>query len=258
MRFFCTLASGSSGNAALYCDGAARILIDAGTNCKHIRTALGQLGLSLADISHILITHTHSDHVSALPVLLRHTGAPILCSAGACGELRAIPGAERACAFSEGEELDLNGVRVRAFPTLHDSPGSVGYILGEGQAAVGYCTDLGRVTPEVMEALEGAPTVALESNHDVGLLRSGPYPQFLKQRILSDRGHLSNESCARAVEWLVQKGARRLVLAHLSERNNTPRHAAAETDLALYRVGAQDDVRVTVAPRRAPMQPVML
>ncbi len=258
MRFFCTLASGSSGNAALYCDGSARILIDAGASCKHIRTALGQLGLALGDISHILITHTHSDHVSALPVLLGHTEARLICSAGAYGGLRAISGADRAVAFDEGEEMDLNGVRVRAFPTLHDSPGSVGYILGEGEAAVGYCTDLGRVTAEVMQALRGAPTVVLESNHDVGLLRGGPYPQFLKQRILSDQGHLSNESCARAVETLVQHGTRRLVLAHLSERNNTPRHAAAETDLALYRVGAQDDVRVTVAPRRAPMQPVML
>ena len=258
MRFFCTLASGSSGNAALYCDGSSRILIDAGTNCKHIRAALGELGLTLGDISHILITHTHSDHVSALPVLLRHSGAQLICSMGAYGGLRSLPGGERAVAFEEGEEMDLNGVRVRAFATPHDSPGSVGYILGEGKAAVGYCTDLGCVTPEIMDALRGAPTVTLESNHDVGLLRSGPYPQFLKARILSDQGHLSNESCARAVETLVQQGTRNLVLAHLSERNNTPRHAAAETDLALYRIGVRNEVSVTVAPRRALMQPVML
>lgn len=258
MHYFCTLASGSSGNAALYVSGDACILVDAGTNCKTIRTALAALDLKPADLTDILITHTHSDHVSALPVLLGHTGARLWCSAGAHGELCAVAGDERPQPLEVGCEYEISGVRVRAFATLHDSPGSVGYILGEGQSTIGYCTDLGCVTDEVMDALSGVPTLVIESNHDVDLLRSGPYPYFLKKRILSDIGHLSNHSCACALEMLVQKGARRVVLAHLSEKNNTPRHADAESRLALYRLGAQDDVSLTVAPKRGLCGPLML
>ncbi len=258
MHYFCTLASGSSGNAALYVSGRARILIDAGSNCKTIRAALALLDLKPADLTDILITHTHSDHVSALPVLLGHTGAQLWCSPGARDELCAAAGEERPQALEVGREQSISGVRVRAFATLHDSPGSVGYILGEGAGAVGYCTDLGCVTGEVLEALAGVPTLVMESNHDVDMLRSGPYPYFLKKRILSDTGHLSNRSCASALETLVQKGARRVVLAHLSEKNNTPRHADAESRLALYRLGAQDDVALAVAPRRGLCGPLML
>ncbi len=258
MQYFCTLASGSSGNAALYVSGSARILVDAGTNCKHIRTMLAGLDLQPADLTDILITHTHTDHVSALPVLLGHTGARLWCSSGAYDELCRLAGDERPTAFETGGELDLGGVRVCSFATRHDSPGSVGYILGEGNGAVGYCTDLGCVTEEVLSALSGAPTLILESNHDVDMLRAGPYPYYLKARILSDTGHLSNECCARALETLVQKGARRVVLAHLSDKNNTPRHADAEARMALYRLGAQDDVSIDVAPRRAALRPVAL
>lgn len=258
MQYFCTLASGSSGNAALYVSGNARILIDAGTNCKTIRTALAQLDIAPADLTDILITHTHSDHVSALPVLLGHTGAQLWCSTGAYDELCGVAGDERPAALEVGREYEISGVRVRAFATLHDSPGSVGYILGEGAGAVGYCTDLGCVTAEVFNALSGVPTVVMESNHDVDMLRSGPYPRFLKARILSDTGHLSNHSCACALETLVQKGTRRVMLAHLSDKNNTPRHADAESRLALYRLGAQDDVSLTVAPRRELCGPVAL
>ncbi len=258
MQYFCTLASGSSGNAALYVSGRARILIDAGTNCKHIRAMLAGLDINTAELTDILITHTHTDHVSALPVLLKHTGARLWCSSGAYGELCSLVGSARPQCFETGEELDLNGVGVRSFATPHDSPGSVGYILGEGGSAVGYCTDLGRVTPGILEALSGLPTVALESNHDVDMLRAGPYPYSIKARILSDTGHLSNHSCACALEALVQKGTRRVVLTHLSDKNNTPRHADAEARLALYRQGAQDDVSIAVAPRRAALEPVAL
>ena len=126
MELFCTLASGSSGNTALYVSGQARILIDGGTTTKHIRTELSTLGLTLSDLTHILITHTHSDHISALPVLLAHTQAKLLCSRGAHSELCDKVGEYRPECFEQDELLDLCGVPVQPFATLHDSPGSVG------------------------------------------------------------------------------------------------------------------------------------
>ena len=258
MQYFCTLASGSSGNAALYVGNRARILIDAGTSCRYIRTMLRALGLDASELTDIVITHTHTDHISALPVLLGYTGARLWCSEGAWGELCRIAGDERPQAFSVGQTLALEDVSVRAFPTMHDSPGSVGYILGEGASAVGVCTDLGCVTPQVLDALAGVRAAAVESNHDTELVRTGPYPAFLKARILSDSGHLSNEACASLVEKLARTGTRRFVLAHLSEKNNTPRHAERAAHAALCRLGAQDDVGVCVAPRRGALEPVLL
>ncbi len=250
MTSFYSLASSSSGNCSVYCGGGRVILIDAGTNTKYIRGALGQLGLCLGDVTDILITHTHTDHISALPVLSKHCKAPVLCSRQAHPLLLPHCNHEEVGTFVPGEAFWLGEVRITPFATPHDSPGSCGFTLECEAGKLAYCTDLGCVTPAIYGHLKGARTVFLESNHDVYMLKNGEYPYYLKQRILSDRGHLSNDAAAETACALVEDGAERVILAHLSEHNNTPRCALRETREALEKMGALGAVEVTAAPKR--------
>ena len=253
MVYFTTFASGSSGNCAFYADGKTRILIDAGTNAKHISAQLGVLSLKLSDLTHIVITHAHSDHISALDVLGKHTRAQIICSDNTAWHLPFD-----VQTFAPGQALCLGSCAVQTFKTPHDADGSCGYILGEGAARVACFTDLGCMKDDIFNALCGVPTVLLESNHDVQMVLSGRYPYFLKRRILSENGHLSNADCAKTVARLAESGLRNLILAHLSENNNTPLHAIAENSLALRQAGAERQVSLSVAPRKQCMQPLLL
>lgn len=255
MTYFCTLASGSSGNSYLYVSDRACILIDAGTNAKYITAALAKLNLTPSDLTHILVTHGHSDHVSALAVLLKRTGAQVYCTWETAGHIR-FPEGRRAQIFMPGERLCLPGCPVQTFATPHDIPGSCGFVLGEGSSRVAVCTDLGVMTGEIFSHIQGCALVCLESNHDEVLLKSGPYPYQLKQRILSDFGHLSNSACSRVVVRLAETGTRKLILAHLSRENNHPRLALATTLDALRLAGIQADVQV--APAMEPGEPVLL
>ena len=255
MTYFCTLASGSSGNCHLYVTDRVCILIDAGTTAKYITAALAKLGLTPTDLTHILVTHGHSDHISALPVLLKRTGAPVWCSWETAGNIR-FPEGRRAQIFMPGQRLDLDGCPVQTFATPHDIPGSCGFVLGQGSARVGLCTDLGEMTGEIFSHLQGCALVCLESNHDEVLLKNGTYPYHLKQRILSRRGHLSNEACSRVAVRLAQTGTRQLILAHLSRENNHPR-LALETTLEALRL-ADSGAEVHIAPASEPGEPVLL
>lgn len=249
LDIFCTFASGSGGNAALYASRSAKILVDAGTSTKYIAHCLGTLGLALTDLTHVLITHGHSDHTGALPVLGKHTRARLVCSEDTFYTLD--PTGWEADVFTPGEFFDLNDVLVKSFVTPHDAMGSCGYVLGEGDKRVAYCTDLGDMLPSIEEAIRGSRTVVLESNHDIHMLKNGPYPPSLIKRILSPNGHLSNADCARTVASLAQSGARRVILAHLSEENNTPRLAFETNSDALTAAGVREAVKLAVAPVRS-------
>lgn len=255
MTYFCTLASGSSGNCHLYVNDRVCILIDAGTNAKYITAALAKLNLTPTDLTHILVTHGHSDHVSALAVLLKRTGAQVYCTWETAGHIR-FPEGRCARIFMPGERMELDGCPVQTFATPHDIPGSCGFVLGQGSSRVAICTDLGTVTGEIFSHLQGCTLVCLESNHDEVLLKGGPYPYHLKQRILSDRGHLSNAACSRVAVRLAQTGTRKLILAHLSRENNHPRLALATTLDALQQ--AEIAAEVLVAPAMEPGEPVLL
>jgi phosphoribosyl 1,2-cyclic phosphodiesterase len=255
MTYFCTLASGSSGNCCLYVSDSVRILIDAGTTAKYITAALAKLGLTPTDLTHILVTHGHSDHIGALPVLLKRTGAQVCCTWETAGYIR-FPEGCRPRIFMPGERLDLPGCPVQTFATPHDICGSCGFVLGEGECRVAVCTDLGEMTGEIFSHLQGSRLVYLESNHDEVLLKNGPYPYPLKLRILSDRGHLSNEACGQVVVRLVRTGTNRLILAHLSKENNHPRLALETTLEALRCAGLTAEV--TVAAAAEPGDPVLL
>lgn len=257
MTYFCTLASGSEGNAALYVSGRQRILIDAGKNTRYLSDCLRQLALSAADLTHILITHSHGDHVSALPVLLKHTRATLVCSHETFTAIaERLPMGVPVLLFTPGEGFSLGEVPVKTFATSHDAPGSCGYVLGAGREQAAVCTDLGTMNGEQFESIRGSRVVLLECNHDAELVKNGPYPYPLKARILSDQGHLSNKFAAKVAARLCQSGTATLLLAHLSAENNTPRLALEAVREALAREGLEAEVRV--APRCAPGEPVLL
>lgn len=248
MTYFCTLASGSEGNAALYVSGRQRILIDAGKNTRYISDCLRQLALGTADLTHILITHSHSDHVSALPVLLKHTRATLVCSHDTFTAIaHRLPMGVPVLLFTPGECFLLGQVKVQTFATSHDAPGSCGFVLGQGSEQAAVCTDLGTMTGEQFEAIRGSRVVLLECNHDTEMVKTGPYPYPLKARILSDQGHLSNKFAAKVAARLCQSGTRTLLLAHLSAENNTPQLALSAVRAALDQAGLQAEVRL--APR---------
>ncbi|NCE65938.1 MBL fold metallo-hydrolase [Pseudoflavonifractor sp. 524-17] len=252
-----TLASGSSGNCALASCGGTHILLDAGISAKRITAGLRALGVEPRELSAVLLTHEHSDHVSGLRVLTKKTGAPIYATAPTCQALRrkhAFDGLDGLLQEQKaGTGVQIGALWVESFPTPHDAAGSVGYsIAGDGGRMV-LCTDLGHITDPVRQAVAGCDLLVCETNHDVEWVRSGPYPYYLKQRILGEQGHLSNEAGAELAAWAVASGTKTVVLAHLSQQNNTPARAYATVRLRLTAMDCdlERDVRLAVAPRDA-------
>ena len=244
-----TLASGSSGNALVYQWDGGRFLVDAGISCRRICAALGRLGMTPASLDGILITHTHADHISGLRTLLKRTVCPVLAGPRVSRELEyRFPGIP-VLPLPLCQAVEWNGCTVTAFPTSHDSPGSCGFRLDTPDGGFGLLTDTGYVTEEAETVLPGAALVLLEANHDVETLRAGPYPYFLKQRILGAEGHLCNADAAAFAVTLARAGAREIVLAHLSAENNTPALAEAAVAQALRTAGLSP--ALTVAPRDA-------
>ena len=253
MLTFTTLASGSSGNAALVSCGRTHILLDAGISARRITTGLRSLGVAPEELSAVLVTHEHHDHINGLAVLTKKLRVPIVSSAPTCRQVcYKVPFVDDLVRAQEpGTGVQLGELWVESFSTPHDAAGSVGYsITGDGCRLV-LCTDLGYITPEVKQAVRGCDLLVCEANHDEDWVRSGPYPYSLKQRILGDRGHLSNEAGAELAALGVESGARTVVLAHLSAQNNTPARArqVAVRRLAALGCDPERDLSLTVAPR---------
>lgn len=244
-----TLASGSSGNALLVSCEDAHLLVDAGISCRRITAGLRELGLTPEDLSAVLITHTHTDHIAGLQTLLKHTAFPVFATArtgwGLAYRLADIE--DRLLEAIPCQTYSLGGCAVTAFPTSHDAPGSCGFRLDTADGSVGILTDTGYVTDEAAEILPGVDLAVLEANHDVETLRSGPYPYYLKQRILGEEGHLCNEDAARFAVTLAEHGASEIILAHLSRENNTPAMARNAVETALSAAGFSP--ALSVAPR---------
>ena len=192
MKVF-VFASGSGGNCLLVSSGDTNILIDAGISLRRLSAALAQTGHTMRDIGGVLITHEHSDHISGLKSLVKRGDFPICAPRTVASRLRGmLPELEeRLRVIPVGESFPLGSLSVRAFHTSHDTDESVGYRV-EGEGVFALATDTGCVTEEIEEGLRGAGTVLIEANHDEEMLRYGPYPVYLKRRILSERGHLSN------------------------------------------------------------------
>lgn len=250
-----TLASGSKGNSALVSIPEGHLLIDAGISTRRIRLALQKFGLTPEDLTGILITHEHKDHIQGLRTLIkRHTVpiyAPALVAEGLCRE---IPEAAPALRGLQVEQTcPLGAFFVTPFPTPHDTAQSVGYRIEAESGSLGFATDTGCVTDAMFRGLAGAETVVIEANHDLELLRQSSYPRFLQERIRSPLGHLSNAMCAELAVKLTDAGARHIVLAHLSQENNTPGLARRTVSDALERRGCSSSL-LEVAPADSALQ----
>ena len=224
--YFCPLFSGSSGNA-LFCQyGNTRLLIDAGKPGRPIEEALRSIGVAPETLSGILVTHEHSDHIAGVGVLARRFSLPVYATPGTWmameGKIGKIPGQLRR-EFYAGRDFWLGDIGVVPFGIPHDAADPVGFRLYGGSLSVSTATDLGHFSREVYDQIAGSSLILLESNHDPEMLRMNPhYNTVLKARILGDRGHLSNETCAGTLPHLISSGTGTIILGHLSGENNTP------------------------------------
>jgi len=249
-----TFASGSSGNCALVEDGNCRVLIDAGISMRRIGAGLSRRGLTFADVDAVLITHEHSDHVAGLPMIVKYHGTPVYAPRTVGNHLlRSVVGLEDCVTLiRQDEPFFVKDLRITAFSTPHDTDESVGYLL-KGSGCLGFCTDTGAVTDTMKEHLSGCGLALIEANHDLDMLRFGPYPVQLKRRILSARGHLSNADCGVLACALAESGTRQIALGHLSRENNTPRLARDTVRAALDGAGYAA-VELFVAPADGDME----
>ena len=226
------LASGSKGNS-IFIDGPdGSLLVDAGLSAREIMRRIAHLGTSPDRIKGILVTHDHSDHLRGVRVLATRLGVTVY---GTAGTLRAarLPDSINIRAIKSGDDFTVAGFTVRPFSLPHDATDPVGYKLEQNGVKIGIATDLGYATALVKRRLAGCDMLILESNYDEDMLLEGPYPWFLKQRIRSRRGHLSNEVSSQTLSELLHPGLQRVVLAHLSEVNNCPEAAIGEAEGAI-------------------------
>lgn len=218
------LYSGSSGNCTAVIYNGVVTLIDVGVSCKRTVEALKRLSFDISDVSAILLTHEHSDHTAGLEVFLKRRQVPVYGTAGtleAVSETLNLPASVKLCE-TDSAERDLFGAGLYAFKTPHDSRDCCGYRFDFGSSSAAIATDIGHITEEITGAVTGCDAVLLEANYDDGMLQMGSYPPYLKKRIMSDHGHLSNFECADALCNFAEKGAKYIRLMHISAENNTP------------------------------------
>lgn len=217
------LFSGSSGNCILVQSARTRLLVDAGMSAAAISKALKLHGLAPGDIDGILLTHEHTDHVAGVNQLCKRYNLALYANAntyqGMEAKTKDVP-LGQARVFTTGEDFYVGDIAVHAFPIPHDAAEPVGYALYAAGVKACVATDMGHLPKRILHELEGACAVVLESNHDVELLHSGKYPMFLKRRILSNKGHLSNDAAGQAAVALAENGTRQIILGHLSAENN--------------------------------------
>lgn len=246
------LFSSSKGNSYYIQGDGSAILIDAGRNLKQLELALAENGLDMRSVSAIFVTHEHSDHISALKVLLKRYDIPLYASRGTLDYMMnydKVPASARLHVIED--VIETADFRVERVATSHDAAEPCGYFITTPDGRrMSVVTDTGYLTDDARRALSRSHLAVVESNHDIDMLRSGAYPYILKQRILSDSGHLSNAACAEALPDFVGAGLTRIILGHLSEENNTPHLALSEATDSLSRVGMVQgaDYLIEVAP----------
>ena len=240
---FCTLSSSSSGNCTLVMDGDTFILIDAGISTRKITCALDRFDIKPEQLSAIVLTHEHNDHIAGLKTMSKRFSVPVYASSVVGQNVTAlIPETEKCMhLFDAGDEFEIGTVGVKSFVTPHDAPESVGYRFEGGGRIFAFATDMGTVTQEVYDCFKGANAAVIEANHDVDMLKRGPYPYYLKKRILSRSGHLSNTVSGKFAAAIANEGTEKIMLAHLSVHNNTPELAYEEVSGALSGIGAHID-----------------
>lgn len=223
----CSIASGSSGNCIYVGSDTTHLLVDAGISGKRTELGLRELGLKMEDIDGIFITHEHSDHIAGLGVLARKYGIRLYATKGTIDAIRdtasigSIP-EELFQPIVADEKIVIKDLICNPMKISHDAAEPVAYRIQHGKQKIGIVTDLGTYNDYTIESLRGMDALLLEANHDIHMLQVGPYPYYLKQRILGDRGHLSNERAGQLLCSLIHDKLQAVMLGHLSKENNLP------------------------------------
>ena len=251
----CVLGTGSAGNATLVEAGETRVLVDAGFSGRALERRLSQIGLGPEAVDAIVISHDHGDHTRGAGVFSRRHGTPVYLTErtlSACS--RTFRGTEPTITYRAGRHFQIGSIRVEPFLTVHDAaePVAVAVVDTTTGTRVGVATDLGRPTAQIRLALAGADFLVLEANHDELLLRTGPYPWSVQQRIASSHGHLSNHAAARFACELLHPRLAGILLAHLSQECNRPELAEQVVGSALRAAGYRGFL--AVAPQERPTE----
>ena len=242
MDFVSILSSGSCGNAILVGSEGRGVLIDAGISCKELEKKMSAVGYQPSQIDALVVTHEHTDHVRGARRFCIENGLAIH---GTRGTLALTPSeGVRTVTFHAGSEFKIGNVRLRPFKVRHMAAEPVGLRLTLGTGSISIATDLGSVTPTVVRELAGSMILVVEANYDENMLRSGTYPEFLKNAIAGDYGHLSNANAGDLVSRSAADSTRRVVLAHLSRENNKPELARDAVEAAVR--GMRDTLKVDV------------
>ncbi len=221
----CMLASGSKGNAIFISDGSTSILVDAGLSGIEIERRMKSKGLCPEDLDAILVSHEHSDHIQGVGVLARRFRLPVYCNSKTIKASPQIGNIEDVQSFECGSTFTINNLSIHPFSVSHDAEDPSGFTISQKETKIGIATDLGIGTSMVKEHLKGCSLLIIEANHDQTMLENGPYPWPVKQRIKSRIGHLSNEDSKRLLNEVKHDRLLHVILAHLSEINNTPQEA---------------------------------
>lgn len=222
-----TIASGSSGNCIYIGTEGRNIIVDAGIPLRRIEQGLGQLGLEVEDLDAVFVSHEHSDHIGGLGVLLRRHAIPVFLSEGtyeaiAQGRMLGSVPEDVFMPFKPGGSFGFGDITVCPIPVTHDAAQPVIYRFDSGESSCAVVTDLGNYDEAIAEKLQGLGALVLEANHDLRMLQAGPYPYQTKRRIVSDLGHLSNETAGRLLVRLMNPSLKKVILGHISKTNNYP------------------------------------
>lgn len=234
----------------------AKILVDAGLPGKNIENALKDIEQNPAEIDAIFVTHEHSDHIKGVGVLSRRYNIPVYANEATWKAMEGSIGSvkEHNIKLIHRDSVAIKDLDIVAYDIPHDSVSAQGYAVYEGKKQISIATDLGHFSEEVKKNIENANVILIESNHDVEMLKFGPYPYNLKRRILSNIGHLSNEDCGAAIVQLIKDERKRVILGHLSNTNNYP-ELAYQTVVNILRqndIELNKDIGLTVAKRDMP------
>lgn len=238
---FCSFSSGSSGNCYMVQSQETALLIDAGISAKRIMMALAETETPVEKVKGIMITHEHSDHIRGLRVLLKRLGQPpAFANRSTWRAMGMTDFVSFPQVFETGEYFQVGDIQVKAFPTFHDAAEPVGYSFVAGGRKLSIVTDTGKIGEVILDEIRDADTIVMEANHEEELLLIGRYPYYLKRRILSDNGHLSNRAAAQALCQLPERdpGQRTILFAHLSKENNFP-ESVMQTVREIFPQGGQ-------------------
>ncbi len=236
-----TIASGSKGNCTIVLCENTNIIIDMGISYLTLKKSLEENSLSFENFSGILVTHCHKDHTKGLASLVSKTNLPVYIPEAMYDSLKEyVPYAK--CNFID-DEFEINDVKIELIHTSHDAPSSVGFIINHCEKSLVYVTDTGYINRKYLAKMVSKDAYIIESNHDEIMLMDGPYPRFLKERVISDKGHLSNKTTAKYLKKIIGSNTKNILLAHLSEKNNTEELALQ----AMHDEGLDEKVNIMIA-----------